>query len=75
MTPTQKQIDSIDMLCRSFLKKGFAVYFGIAPQQYGSYPFVRIKKNKKEWNFCDPNWDVVRKQLEMLVKRTIDLIN
>lgn len=66
MTPTQNQIADIKQKCQSFIKKGYLVYFGIAPKEYGSYPVVRIKDEHKEWNFCDPNWDIVSKQLHTL---------
>lgn len=75
MAPTQEQIEHIKTLCMRFTRKGYAVYFGIAPEENGSYAVVRLKGGGKEWNFCDPSWEVVQKQLETLTQNTLDLIN
>lgn len=69
MQPTETELETIKSICRKFIMNGFLVYFGIAPQEYGSNAIVRISNDFKQWHFCDPDWRVVIKQLDKLSQK------
>lgn len=66
--PTSTQYEIVKQQCKSFEALGFPANFRMQPMLQGAAPAIRIEGYFKQWNFCDPDWDVVSRQLAELYK-------
>ena len=64
--PTANQYETVKQQTLSFLILGCQVKFDIERCIYGTQPLIIIFHNAKQYRFCDPDWDIVSKQLNKL---------
>lgn len=66
--PTSEQWETVKQQCASFSERGYIVKCDMQSKEKGAAPLVRIAKGLKVWQFSDPDWDIVIKQLAQLWK-------
>ena len=64
--PTRKLYECVKQKAYSFMFIGCVVTFNVENMRYGSSPLITILFENKIYKFCDPDWDVVNKQLDTL---------
>ena len=64
---TIKQYEEVNRLLHELHSNhAIQIQFKINTLANGGNAIIIIKHDKKSWRFCDPNWDVVIKQLKRL---------
>lgn len=66
--PTSNQYEIVKQQCKSFEVAGYPTVFRMQPILKGAAPAIRIEGYFKQWHFCDPDWNVVSRQLAELYK-------
>jgi hypothetical protein len=66
--PTATQYEIVKHQCRSFDEAGYPTVFKIQPLTNGAAPAIKVEGYFKQWRFCDPDWNVVSRQLAELYK-------
>jgi hypothetical protein len=66
--PTSTQYEIVKQQCRAFEQAGYPASFRMQPLQNGAAPAIKIEGYFKQWHFCDPDWNVVSRQLAELYK-------
>lgn len=66
--PTATQYEIVKQQCKSFQALGMSVSFDMQPRAQDAAPKILIDNFIKQWRFCDPDWDVVSRQLAELYK-------
>jgi len=64
--PTATQYEIVKQQCKSFEPLGCIVKFEMQPLLQKAAPKILIVNDVKSYRFCDPDWDVVSKQLNTL---------
>lgn len=64
--PSPTQYDTVKQQCNSFKEKGYLVSFEMQGVIHDAAPKVLLIKDDRSWRFCDPDWDVVIRQLSRL---------
>lgn len=66
--PTATQYEIVKQQCMSFEAIGYSTIFKMQSMARQAAPKIVIEGYLKQWRFCDPDWDVVSKQLAELYK-------
>ena len=66
--PTSTQYEVVKQQCKSFDAMGYPTKFQIQGLAQGAAPAIKIEGYSKQWHFCDPDWDIVSRQLAELYK-------
>ena len=66
--PTAIQYEIVKQQCLSFDAAGYPTIFRMQPMSKNAAPAIKIESYFKQWHFCDPDWDIVSKQLACLYK-------
>ena len=66
--PTAIQYETVKQQCKSFEMLGYPVTFKMQSMQQGAAPLIKIDAFFKRWHFCEPDWNIVIKQLACLYK-------
>lgn len=64
--PTLNEWETVKAQCAAFNELGYVVKCDIQPMTENAAPAVRIARGMKTWQFADPDWNVVIKQLAQL---------
>lgn len=66
--PTSTQYEVVKQQCLAFSAIGYPTRFEMQPHAKDAAPKILVDGLRKSWRFCDPDWDVVSKQLAELYK-------
>ncbi len=66
--PTSQQYEIVKQQCNAFESIGFPSVFSMQDRTQEAAPQIVIDGLNKSWRFCDPDWNVVSKQLSELYK-------
>ena len=66
--PTATQYEVVKQQCKSFEEEGYPTTFRMQPMLQGAAPAIKVEGYFKQWNFCDPDWNVVSQQLAELYR-------
>jgi len=64
--PMANQYETVKQQCNAFRERGYHVLFDMQDMAHDAAPKVLIVSHIKTWRFCDPDWDVVTRQLATL---------
>ena len=67
MTPTAEQLELTKWHCAVLKAAGCIVRLDWTNDIWGKTAKIIVLRNGKTYRFCDPDWDVVNKQLTCLV--------
>ena len=73
--PTENQYQTVKQQCKSFENMGYPTSFKMQSLQQGAAPAIKIDAFFKKWHFCEPDWDIVIKQLACLYKHLTRNLN
>jgi hypothetical protein len=66
--PTLNEWETVKQQCSAFNEMGYFVKCDIQSMKKDAAPAIRIAKGMKTWQFSDPDWQVVIRQLAHLWK-------
>jgi len=66
--PTQTQYEVVKQQVNAFEAAGYPASFKMQGLAQGAAPAIKIEGYFKQWHFCDPDWEVVSRQLAELYK-------
>ena len=66
--PTATQYEIVKQQCKAFENAGYPTKFQMQPLAQNAAPKIVIEGYFKQWHFCDPDWEVVSRQLAELYK-------
>lgn len=73
MEPTSEQWQQTKWLCEILRKEGVIVIFRTTYRMRIRQAAIILKKKNLVYNFSDPDWDVVNKQLAYLAKDSLTI--
>ena len=66
--PTSIHYETAEQQTKSFEELGCTVIFSMQSSLKDAAPAIIINRRGKVWKFCDPDWDVVIRQMAQLYK-------